>query len=29
MRDWQWLVVFVVGYILLTQWLLPRMGVPT
>jgi hypothetical protein len=29
MRDWMWLVLFVVGYVLLTQWLLPRMGVPT
>jgi Sec-independent protein translocase protein TatA len=29
MRDWQWLIVFVVGYLLLTQWLLPKMGVST
>lgn len=29
MPDWAWLVIFAVGYLLLTQWLLPKLGVPT
>lgn len=29
MPQWLWVVVFVVGYIVLTQWLLPKLGVPT
>ncbi len=29
MPDWAWLVVVVVGYLLFTQWLLPKLGVPT
>ncbi len=29
MPDWAWMVIFVVGYLLLTQWLLPKLGVPT
>ena len=29
MPDWLWLVLLVAGYILVTQWLLPKMGVPT
>lgn len=29
MPDWAIIVLFVVGYIVLTQWLLPKMGVPT
>jgi hypothetical protein len=29
MPDWAWIVVFVVGYIVLTQWILPKLGVPT
>ena len=26
---WAAIVLFVVGYIVLTQWLLPKLGVPT
>jgi hypothetical protein len=29
MRDWLWLPIFVVIYVALTQWLLPKLGVPT
>jgi len=29
MPDWIWVVAFLVGYVVLTQWLLPRLGVPT
>jgi hypothetical protein len=29
MRDWLWLPVFVVIYLALTQWFLPKWGVPT
>jgi len=29
MPDWAWLIVFVVAYVALTQWLLPKLGVPT
>ena len=29
MPDWVWVVGFIVLYILLTQWLLPKLGVPT
>lgn len=29
MRDWLWLPIFVVTYLVLTQWLLPKLGVPT
>lgn len=29
MPQWLWLVVFLVGYIVVTQWLLPKLGVPT
>jgi len=29
MPNWLWLVLFVVGYLVLTQWVLPKMGVPT
>jgi hypothetical protein len=29
MPDWAWIIVFVVGYVALTQWLLPKVGVPT
>jgi len=29
MPDWVWIVFFVVGYIILTQWLLPKLGVQT
>ncbi len=29
MPNWVWGVAFVVAYIVLTQWLLPRLGIPT
>lgn len=29
MNDFLWFIVFLAGYILLTQWVLPRLGVPT
>jgi len=29
MPDWAWVIVFVVAYLALTQWLLPKLGVPT
>jgi len=29
MPDWVWMVAILVGYVVLTQWLLPKMGVPT
>ncbi len=29
MSDWAWIVGFVGLYILVTQWLLPKLGVPT
>jgi hypothetical protein len=29
MSDWMWIILFVVGYVLLTQWLLPKLGVQT
>jgi hypothetical protein len=29
MPQWLWVVAFVIGYIVLTQWLLPKLGVPT
>jgi hypothetical protein len=29
MPDWVWIVGVVVLYIFATQWLLPRLGVPT
>ena len=29
MPEWGWFVLVVVGYIVLTQWLLPKLGVPT
>lgn len=29
MHDWMWFVLFVVGYVAVTQWLLPKLGVPT
>jgi hypothetical protein len=29
MQDWIWIIVFIVAYIGLTQWLLPKLGVPT
>jgi hypothetical protein len=29
MQDWVWIAAFFVAYIVLTQWLLPKLGVPT
>jgi hypothetical protein len=29
MPEWVWLIALLVGYIGLTQWLLPKLGVPT
>ena len=29
MPNWLWIVMFVVGYLVLTQWVLPKLGVPT
>jgi hypothetical protein len=29
MPEWVWAVAFLVGYVALTQWLLPKLGVPT
>jgi hypothetical protein len=29
MPEWVWLIAFLVGYVILTQWLLPKLGVPT
>jgi hypothetical protein len=27
--DWAAIALFIVGYVVLTQWLLPKLGVPT
>lgn len=29
MPEWVWLVAVLIGYLVLTQWLLPKLGVPT
>ena len=29
MPNWAWIAIFVVVYLLITQWLLPKLGVPT
>jgi hypothetical protein len=29
MHDWLWIGLAVVAYLVLTQWLLPKLGVPT
>ncbi len=29
MPNWVWGVAFFVAYVVLTQWLLPKLGVPT
>ncbi len=29
MHDWMWFVLFVIAYVAVTQWLLPKLGVPT
>jgi len=29
MRDWLTIPLLLIGYLVLTQWLLPKLGVPT
>jgi hypothetical protein len=29
MPDWVWGVALLIAYVVLTQWLLPKLGVPT
>ena len=29
MPEWVWLLALLVAYVILTQWLLPKLGVPT
>jgi hypothetical protein len=29
MPEWIWLIAILVGYVVLTRWLLPKLGVPT
>jgi hypothetical protein len=29
MPEWVWLIALLIGYLFLTQWLLPKLGVPT
>ena len=29
MHDWACMIVVIVAYLVLTQWLLPKLGVPT
>lgn len=29
MPEWVWVIAFVVVYIVLVQWVLPKLGVPT
>jgi len=29
MPNWLWVILFIVGYLVLTQWVLPKLGVPT
>ena len=29
MPQWLWVVIFLLAYIVVTQWLLPKLGVPT
>lgn len=29
MSDWALIVIAVIGYLFLTQWLLPKLGIPT
>ncbi len=29
MPEWLWIVVFLAAYVIATQWLLPKLGVPT
>jgi hypothetical protein len=29
MPEWVWLLALLIGYVILTRWLLPKLGVPT
>jgi len=29
MPEWIWIIAMLVGWVILTQWLLPKLGVPT
>jgi hypothetical protein len=29
MHEWIWAIAFLVAYVFLTQWLLPKLGIPT
>jgi hypothetical protein len=29
MPEWMWIVVIVLAWVVLTQWVLPKLGVPT
>jgi hypothetical protein len=29
MPDWGWILICILGYVLLTRWLLPKLGIPT
>jgi hypothetical protein len=29
MPNWVWVVALLIAYVVLTQWLLPKLGVPT
>jgi len=29
MPQWAWFIIFIVAWVFLTQWLLPKLGVPT
>jgi hypothetical protein len=29
MPEWVWIIVFFAAWLLLTRWLLPKLGVPT
>lgn len=29
MPDWFWFIVFLISYVVLMRWVLPRLGVPT
>jgi hypothetical protein len=29
MPQWAWMIVLIAAYLALTQWLLPKLGVPT
>lgn len=29
MPQWAWLLIFVAAWLVLTQWLLPKLGIPT